>query len=643
MDVRCERCSSLYDFDESRVPAEGLSVKCSSCGHVFRVSRPGAAAPAAVVAAADDWLLRQATSGKLVRFKDLAALQRWIIERRVRRDDELSNGGKDWRRLGDLPDLQPFFKAIEAQAPAVMPQVPAVAPAAPYGTGAFPVQGSGMFPAQGGYPVVGQGTGVFAAPPALTPAPAPPQAPPPGFAAPQAPAGASGARWEGSPQPLPQVTTGTWQIGSPPPPGSMALPQFAGGQAREVDLPARGGKAKWIVLALIMLLAAGAGGVWVLKPELVKSLFGPKVNQAAVAQVSAAYAELRKDSDAAIERARGAFEKAVSLDGEYAAAHAGLAQAELARAGALLEDVAGREAKAAATQPPDPAVSAELEQRKKEAQAHLDRGLAEAKRASELAPDGAEGLRVMADWNRLTRNVEAMKGLLEQARQKAPGDPWVAYVSGASVSADPSLSERAIRYFDEALETAPDLNIARYHLARVFWAQGNKQKAKELAEKVLAAAPDHERAKALMLELEPPPPPPPAAEPEATPAPEAPKQLDYDQLFAKGDRLRQAERPREALRVFEKAAELNATDPEVYNAMGLCYLDLEGWDAAIASFSRALTLVPRFSDAHFGIAQAYQGKGQKRDAVKHYRAYLDLVPEGEDAEVAKRALSELQQ
>lgn len=69
----------------------------------------------------------------------------------------------------------------------------------------------------------------------------------------------------------------------------------------------------------------------------------------------------------------------------------------------------------------------------------------------------------------------------------------------------------------------------------------------------------------------------------------------------------------------------------------------EAWDAAIANFGRALTLVPRFSDAHFGIAQAYQAKGQKLNAVKHYRAYLDLVPDGEDAEVAKRALTELQQ
>jgi len=619
MDVRCERCSSLYDFDESRVPAEGLSVKCTSCGHVFRVFRGQApAAPLAGVVAApsEDWLLRQATSGKLVRFKDLAALQRWVVERRVRRDDELSNGGKDWRRLGDLPDLQPFFKAIEAQTPAPPPPTPAASPPLAIGTGAFPLQGSGMFPAQGG----------------------PVAAPQPGFAPPQPQAMPVGARWEGSPQPLPQVTTGSWQIGSPPP---GALPSFAGGPARDVDLPPRGGKAKWILLALVVLLAAGAVAVGVVKPAFVKQLLGPKVDEATVQAVSAAYVELRKDSDAAIERARGAFEKATGLAPDYVAAHAGLAQAELARAGALLEDVAAREIKAAATQPPDPAVTAELTQRHKEAQAHLDRGLAEAKRALELEPEGAAGLRVMAEWNRLTRNADAMKPLLEQARQKAPGDPWVAYVAGASVAADPALAERAIRYFDEALEAAPDLNIARYHLARVFWAQGNKAKAKEHASTILAAVPDHEGAKALLLELDPPPPPTP--EPEATPAPEAPRELGYDQLFAKGDRLRQAERPREALRLFEKAAELNATDPEVYNAMGLCYLDLEAWDSAINNFGRALTLVPRFSDAHFGIAQAYQAKGQKRDAVKHYRDYLDLVPEGEDAEVAKRALAELQQ
>ena len=42
MDVRCDQCNSEYEFDEARIPPDGLPVKCSSCSHVFRVYKPGA-------------------------------------------------------------------------------------------------------------------------------------------------------------------------------------------------------------------------------------------------------------------------------------------------------------------------------------------------------------------------------------------------------------------------------------------------------------------------------------------------------------------------------------------------------------------------------------------------------------------------
>ena len=39
MDVRCEKCGTEYELDDSRLKPAGVSVKCTSCGHVFRVRR----------------------------------------------------------------------------------------------------------------------------------------------------------------------------------------------------------------------------------------------------------------------------------------------------------------------------------------------------------------------------------------------------------------------------------------------------------------------------------------------------------------------------------------------------------------------------------------------------------------------------
>jgi len=44
----------------------------------------------------------------------LATLHRWIIERRVTRKDRISRDGKAWQRVGDVPDLVPFFDIVDS-------------------------------------------------------------------------------------------------------------------------------------------------------------------------------------------------------------------------------------------------------------------------------------------------------------------------------------------------------------------------------------------------------------------------------------------------------------------------------------------------------------------------------------------------
>src|SRR5947208_15008276 len=39
MDVRCEKCQTVYEFDDARVKESGVTVKCTQCGHIFKVRK----------------------------------------------------------------------------------------------------------------------------------------------------------------------------------------------------------------------------------------------------------------------------------------------------------------------------------------------------------------------------------------------------------------------------------------------------------------------------------------------------------------------------------------------------------------------------------------------------------------------------
>src|SRR5690348_14660163 len=170
MDVRCEKCQTEYELDEARLKPGGVTVKCTNCGHMFKIRRrtitnvgappvpretgaprpppspkaqatiPATAAPPPLPVAAParpdsifdesqpigvdetptavdrQWLLRL-ENGEQKSCRELATLQQWIIAGVVTRESLISRTGKTWKRIGDIVELGQYFNiADEARA-----------------------------------------------------------------------------------------------------------------------------------------------------------------------------------------------------------------------------------------------------------------------------------------------------------------------------------------------------------------------------------------------------------------------------------------------------------------------------------------------------------------------------------------------
>ncbi len=268
MDVRCERCRAQYVFDDEQVTPAGLTVQCTNCGHVFKVKKKelvvtvavkpdelegvplpanavgpkpaGSGASAAGAGAATheperprdapreaprEWRVRQA-NGNIFTFRELTTLQKWIIEQKVSRDDEISLSGEQWKRLGNIAELASFFQVVEAaergKAPAVTP-VPM----------SLPVYGV-----------------TLQAPPGF--------APPPAY--PAAPYGATPP-----PAPLPEYR-------QEPLVGPAPVPTVEVDLGPEELASLKKGRVGRVALAVLVFLVAGGGAGWLLAPELFRGL-----------------------------------------------------------------------------------------------------------------------------------------------------------------------------------------------------------------------------------------------------------------------------------------------------------------------------------------------------------------------------------
>ena len=125
MDVRCEKCQTEYELDESKLKPGGVTVKCTTCGHMFKVRRrPSGHVSSSPLPPSDSMAMRSPLSdgdenertwlvrledGEIKTCRELSTLQKWIVSGRVTRECAISRTGKKWKALGEIGELASFF------------------------------------------------------------------------------------------------------------------------------------------------------------------------------------------------------------------------------------------------------------------------------------------------------------------------------------------------------------------------------------------------------------------------------------------------------------------------------------------------------------------------------------------------------
>ncbi len=98
------------------------------------------------------------------------------------------------------------------------------------------------------------------------------------------------------------------------------------------------------------------------------------------------------------------------------------------------------------------------------------------------------------------------------------------------------------------------------------------------------------------------------------------------------------ERGRELLAGID---ETTVKDPDTFFNIGLDFLGAGNTEEAIAFFSKALALNPNDAEAYTQRALAYLHLGKTEEARADFKKVLELAPQGEQADMAKKALEQI--
>lgn len=650
MDVRCSQCGVEYEFDDEKVKPTGVTVKCTSCGHVFKVRRssPEESTPFTTVPDGDGWMVRH-RDGTVMRFRELTTLQKWIVEQKVGRDDAISRTGRTWRPLGDIAELASFFEVVEA-ANAAKTAPGREAPAAPSTVTTTPF-------------------GV-------------------------APSAAESGELTPPPMELQR------RVSAAPLPPAQEDAAFYGAAVDELDDEdpvlawRRRGRRRNAALAGVGLVLLGIAALFFLARPTFDGLVAGAMGLVGLSPSKTA-ASTTEGADGLVARAersllaRDAAGSALLRELTAATAADDAAPARVAALSRLYADAAVRATEetrllSAKRERGAADVDEALRTAKVVVDEHLAEAYAAAGRARMAAPELADAALAFAAYQAAKGAGAEVSADLDIARRHAPSDARVQREAvvllalAAAVAADDDEERKKAReLLAKAKETSPEdarIEQATLVLAALSPADVDMGATRAAALAWRDAAPDDRRA-ALVLELLPEATAAeaaadkragddgvtsdkptaavdaqalPTAKPTApTPAGEDPTSDDdaatasYETLIARADKARMRERTRAAVALYKQAADLRPRAAKPHVGLGWSYIDLDQMRAARNAFAFAISRDETLPEAHFGLAEAHRYGGDKAAAIRAYKRYLELAPTGADAPVARNALQAL--
>lgn len=664
MDVTCDRCGTDYEFEEALVSMRGTTVKCTQCGHLFKVWKQEAEAPAAAPATespeAHGWTVRRA-DGSTHRLGSLAELTRAIGEGTFSREDEVSRTGKAWKKIGDIEELQTFFPdaagaASEASAQrsrrrtaspdlglpkpapetATLPRgVGSVPPPSPPPASARPPE-----PAQDGWrPPARQrkssrfeslgeevdldGRGAVRSPPSSPSVSVKPAANPSPSAAPASD--------------LDAATTARRRAVSLPPPPPPPRPA-----ARE---PARSSYA-WLWTLLLVASAAGAGG-FLLWPRLAERMTPePQGDPTAefVARADAAFATHRiqhfEDAITEYVKALAFHESDPHILSSISRVYAVWAQ-ELAFKVQLSAKQVGRK---------DLDRRSEIVALEKEQRQLAEQAKRYAETAARKNPGNEEAEIALADALRLTGNLVAARSELDRARttESTPSGETLRVAALLAIDEAKGDMRAGVKLASQAVAQEPELIRTRLLLARALLADGDLDGVRYHLSAVETRDRGHPgvlSVQQLIELLQAPPKPLDAgtdAGPQAKPVvdPDAPPEnLSHEGYISRGQFLLEQGEVAAAKRMFEQALFIKPSSAKAHTGLGYVALEKGRAQLAVEHFlpaARAGNL-----EALIGLGDAYRRLNRPRDALKAYQNYLSREPNGARSNIARAQVERL--
>lgn len=685
MEVRCSNCATEYEFDDALVSARGTSVKCTQCGHQFRVHPRGAST------APETWLVRKA-SGREAVFTSLRELQQAIVKGQLEPGDQLSRGGQPFRPLEDIYELQTFFTAAQGSR------------SRPGGAGTLlgvGHRGASQAPRTGPrrsdtepVPVVSHDrkTPVAPAPPGFEerdtffpPPSAPGAAPPPSQARPAIssvpPRG--GEDWsEAEEQDGPRRS-------SPPPAAPLPWQNLEGLRVRDGDTadlhaPSGGARSRWI-LALVLLgglgLIAATVGRDYLSKNAPRAIAQPKLDERVPTLVAQGRALLDRGD---FENANAELAKAGLLAENEPTVAAAEAELELARVDLLwihreirrsadaLAAAAAAKAKEAAGSPaaaPASTTSAPMGDGEAEFQRRLTEQLNEARnvtnKAQALAPDALPVIRARVDLLRISGDLKGARELVSRLSERA-SEAQNAYSLGALdlAEAEPGYTS-AIARLRVAARNESALGRARAALILALARTNDSSQAQAELDKLRLIAPQH----ALLADLTtlvgrvaaPPPPPPapvaapepsaaapapaPAPPPKAAPAPKPAAPVSRTaadaRLVERAQKLQRGGDVFEAEQIFQQVLRNDSSNVPALYGLGEIARQRRATATATAFYEQVLRYDPDHLPTIMARADMLWQAGQQAEAVKFYRR--GLARTGSSTAFGTRALARIEE